>query len=183
MSVFKKPEAPSLAPSRAVPIGTTRTPEPEAIPAKRDPADMRCPECTSPDVRKVSLIFESGTKATKSVAVGVSNEVGVGVIGGSQQSLLAARLQPPRQDNSVPNGMAFLAALGVFGVLLIAALKGESALAFLLGLGLAALAWGWVRGLYLPQAERAYQTAMAHWQKQWCCMKCGHVFTWLNGRA
>ena len=108
--------------------------------------------------------------------------MGVGVIGGTQQSLLAARLQPPTQNNSVPNGMAFLAAAAVFVVMVVLTNLAQSAFLFVLGLFSAIVSWYWVRSLYLPDAIRVYQTATALWQKQWCCMKCGHVFAWVNAR-
>jgi hypothetical protein len=77
----------------------------------------------------------------------------------------------------MPNGIAFLAAVVVFGMLFVLAqMAGGHAGVFLLGLVAASGTWFWVRSLYLPQAERAYRAAMGHWQKQWCCMKCGHVF-------
>ena len=151
--------------------------------AKRDSGELRCPECASPDVRKVSLIFESGTKASHSVAVGMTgnNEAGVAVIGGQQQSLLASRLQPPRLAGD--GGRAFLAALAAFGFFFVLCLASQGN-AFLMFMAVLAPipAWLWVHNLYAPAAKQAHAAALAHWQKQWCCMKCGHVFAWVSGR-
>ena len=185
MSVFKKPEAPH-PPAAMRPVAMAARPisapvpnadAEEPVPAKRDLGEIRCPECASPDVRKVSLIFESGTKASRSVAVGVTgnNEAGVAVIGGQQQSLLASRLQPPKQAGD--GGRAFLVALATFGFffLLCLATSGNAFLMF--SAVLAPIpAWLWVHNQYAPAAKRAHEAALAHWQKQWCCMKCGHVF-------
>jgi hypothetical protein len=186
LSAFKKPEAPRLpAPMRPVVVASRPIPAPTAttvaeeplLPSNRKLADLSCPECASPDVRKVSLIFESGTKASRSVAVGMTgdNEAGVAVIGGQQQSLLASRLQPPKLAGD--GGRAFLAALATFGfffVLCVAA-GGHPSLLLLAGLVPIPI-WWWVHNLYAPAARQAYEAALAQWQKQWCCMKCGNVF-------
>jgi hypothetical protein len=194
VSVFKKPEPPRVGPA-SKPIGVASEAQAQSLvpsplaresgpaPSKRDIAEMQCPECASPDVRKVSLIFESGTKESRGVAVGMtgSNEVGVGVMGGTQQSLLASRLQPPKQVSG-DGGRAILAAIGSFLLLFLFSLA-ASGNGFLLALAFIAPApaWLWVHNLYAPAAQRAYEAAMTHWQKQWCCMKCGHVFAWVNG--
>src|SRR5207302_9837169 len=74
-----------------------RKPErPEPIQSKVSPTSvsMKCPDCACPDVRKVSMIVETGTKSTSSVAVGMTGDgdIGGSMIRGSQQSLLSSRL-------------------------------------------------------------------------------------------
>ncbi len=142
--------------------------------------ERRCPECASTDLRKVSMVYESGTKGTTSVALGATGDgdLGTAVIGGTQQSLLASRLQPPTHPGRSAAWTGFLLAFVVFIAALALVLRtaaGKIASIFLLGvvpLGVAGVGYWWVMAIKRPP----YVAALAHWARQWCCMRCGRVF-------
>jgi hypothetical protein len=160
-----------------------RKPEPrrtiQAV-AAPGPTERKCPECASTDVRKVSMVFESGTKESTSVAVGMTadGDIGSAVIGGTQQSLLAQRLQPPAHPSRTATWTGLLMGVGVFIAALALMLKTDAGGAtgfFLLAvvpLGVAGFGYWWVMAVKRPP----YVAALAQWARSWCCMRCGQVF-------
>ena len=158
-----------------------RKPEPRPL-AVAPPAatERKCPECASTDVRKVSMIYESGTKGSTGVAVGMTGDgdIGSAVISGTQQSLLAARLQPPAHPSRSATWTGLLMGVGVFIAALLLMLKTDAGgaagffLLVVLPLGVAGSGYWWVMAVKRP----LYVTALAQWTRQWCCMRCGRVF-------
>jgi len=174
-------------------------PDPVEAPAKRasPPAVKRatvkvgihCERCGSDDVRKLRVIWESGT------STGTARTTGVGFVGTedgfapmvasgttqiSQTTALAARCAPPNAKAYAPEGMMALLIFGIF-------------------LGLVAIGYGgitgeWVAVLILSTlaavvimvavkkspkradiaaGELAYRTALEAWERRYYCFRCG----------
>jgi hypothetical protein len=162
----------------AVQVATASPPTGAAF-AGRAGAEMKCPACASVDVKKVSLLFESGTKITQSVAVGItsSGEVGSAVIGGVGQSLLASRLRPPVDPHQTALYSAAAVAIIALAVFLIGgAAAGASSSVMMVLLLITACAS--IGTYYFTDTRQrpAYNVALTGWNKQWCCMRCGRVF-------
>lgn len=133
-----------------------------------------CPKCGSDDARKVSVIFEQGTTVNKmDPMVGVGGgggHLGLGVVAGVRwkgQSALAARLTPPtRTRDAVAAG---------WSVFILGAILGIAATApwwLVIGIIVGVTTYGLIERAQKP----AYQRALARWNRQWCCMRCGEVF-------
>jgi ribosomal protein L37AE/L43A len=181
MSVFKKPE-PSAGPS-ATRAQYLRISEPEVRGQAKgqDPKrldEMKCPECASTEVRRMSVVFEAGTTTTSGVAVGMTgaSDIGVGVVGGTQQSLLALRLRPPADPSRRSFWHGFLMSVVAFVVLLgLIVRPGNGVSLFLavagsLTVGVCVYVWS------VASSTPKHEAALARWRKQWCCMRCGHAF-------
>lgn len=149
-----------------------------------------CSACGSEDVRRVSLIHESGTRRLDAEASGttiglVGDELAVGstttAITGSDQTLLARRLTPPERRDETAGGRATFGCLGVVLATIMLGAIGDTA-----GLvGFLALAALWVAGFKnggpFIHEENArwnaheYPRLMAAWKRSVLCMRCGAV--------
>ena len=161
----------------------SRKPEPREEVRTKVPqivGERKCPDCASADVRKLSMVYESGTKRSTSVAVGMTGDgdVGGAVIGGTQQSLLASRLKPPTRASTMALRAGIVIGICAFIAGLVASVSiSASDIGFFLLLvvvPLAAAGFGinWVLSAQRPK----YEAALARWNSQWCCMRCGRVF-------
>lgn len=145
---------------------------------------IACPKCGSTEhYFKVSALYENDTSntASKTAGVGISLSGGVGVgVGssrGTQQTLLAARLQPPERPIK-PDSTAKAIALGIVTAALVATLAVASwyITAVIVGLlfGSGVLAMMGNSRAY-PRQLAQYHDDLARWQRQWICRRCGEV--------
>ena len=161
----------------------TRRPEavvvaqPQRPTASDQAAAIACPSCGSTDTRKASLMYELGTKTKAGVAIGGTGQgqLGGAVLGGKEQSLLATRLAPPKEDTSVAAANAWFTALALFIVgWIIAAFSTAASPLFILVLP--AIAGIVVYKITKARKRPEFVAAAAKWNKQWCCVRCGAVF-------
>lgn len=143
--------------------------------------DLACPACKGSDVRRVSLVFKQGTSAlelsTSSVGIGVGGgHVGIGIgdssTSGSQQTLLARELAPPRKAEF---GIAAL--LLVVGIIVLVTGGSAGGTPTAVGVGAVLLLVG---GLLAKRANdfntKEHPTLLATWERSFLCLRCGTRF-------
>lgn len=143
--------------------------------------ELSCPVCRSTDVRRVSLIFKHGTSTLNlsgsTLGIGAARgHLGIGVgetaTSGSQQSLLAQELAPPRMRR--PEDGRWLLMLGVTVSLIgLSGTWGGGAIVFGLFIAL-------IGGALFKQAtdwnKREYPELQARWERSFLCLRCGGQF-------
>ena len=134
---------------------------------------MTCSDCHSPDLRKVSLIYESGLTISNSrsvgggIGVGTGLGVGVGVGGGRSRgkhvTALAARLAPPEHE-------------GVAGLILVTIIVVFVALGFHLywAFAIAGLT-AYFAFLGIRHNLKVYPVLHARWAASFMCQRCGWI--------
>jgi hypothetical protein len=141
---------------------------------------MNCPKCDSPDIRKFSVIYESGTTVGdfSGGAVGVSGDGGLagGILAGSSgsQTLLAKRVTPPQSHTGAVFVIAIVAAIVTY--IAVNKLSDGS-----LGLGFGAFTLFMVLFAALllilnSSLVRSLPARKKLWENSWLCMKCGYAF-------
>lgn len=174
-------------------------PDPVEAPAKRatSPAVKRntvkvgihCERCGSDDVRKLRVIWESGT------STGTAKTTGVGFVGTedgfepvvasgttqiSQTTTLAARCAPPDPRAYQPQGMGGSLIVGVIlGVVAIVfgGVTGNWLVVMILATMAAVFVMTGVKGAPkradIAAGELAYRTALEAWERRYYCFRCG----------
>ena len=154
---------------------------------------LACPKCDSSDVRRLSIIFGSGTTdvSLQSATLGLAtygDDIGVGVANtatsGKQQSLLARQVAPPAPRQSSSGCVVILGLVATFagiGLGLSAFHKWslEAAIGgiFLVGIGI----------LFIRESRRNAEEVNRYnreewlklkqaWDRSFLCMRCGHRF-------
>ena len=156
----------------------------EAAPAatrQRPKGSKDCPQCESPETRSFEMAYATSTTSGSLVASSFNFEIGTTVTGGTltQQSVLAAYVRPPAlPSGSTPLPLFIL--LGVFAgsipLILFAALNYTAfGVLTLVATTVAIAIPGSRRGEEEYRKRKAdYLRAVAHWQRSWICMRCGH---------
>lgn len=152
-----------------------------------------CPNCSSSDTRKLSIIYSQGTSSIETTTVGVgAGTHGLRAIGaahslGTSQSELAKQLAPPKKKSTAaPFGAAIGAGLvfGVFGDVLYNStfgLQGEAAnnaagYVLLAGFGLAFLGAIPMYREAKAYNEDTYPAEYAKWDRKYFCLRCANIF-------
>jgi len=143
-----------------------------------------CPSCKSDDVRKLSVIYESGTTVGSLSASGLGmtrDALGGGVMTGELKTgtLLAQRAAPPKPVTSFGMaalfcflGLVFLA-LSIVGLVKGGTVESIS-ITFLISVVLLALG---VAAFRMNEKEQTvFAKRKSEWAKTWLCMKCGEKF-------
>jgi hypothetical protein len=134
------------------------------------------------------VAFASGTKKGFTLGLGAGNHGGLGIMGlsSTDQSLLAKQMAPPVQpklENTSGCGIAVLGiSLSVFLGASVSAFGSSAAGATIVIVGVIATIFASHSAENRFQAETAtveatYQKELGEWEKQWVCLRCGHVFT------
>lgn len=160
--------------------------------------EWRCPACNGDNTQRVNVLFASGLGASLGggVAADRTGNVGAGFAVGLRASLLSLAMMPPREPKistlwpSVGGATAFVIYLlfaipmgqraeqmeGIFLGLV------GSLLEFLVFMGftLPIFVYLWIAHRLQSQLEESelpkYRAAMARWQRQVFCRRCGQVF-------
>jgi hypothetical protein len=145
-------------------------------------AEPHCPSCNSKTVQACGMGFASGTRRSESL--GISSRGRTYYRTGRSSSILASALAPPQKEGV---SMIFVLMLlgGLFGCAVWYAKyasgysspfnQGEKWLGLLLAIGATA---GGLWGISADSARTSQEHAgaMAKWNKQWYCKKCGSIF-------
>lgn len=150
---------------------------------------IECPECGSQDVRKVSMVYEMGVQKTRSHSMGggaalslLGPIIGAGgsISRGRHESLLAARIGPPKKRRPVSMAVLVFFGMGSFGMGIpivlgvvfgnvVAVIAYVAYLIALFALPLYILVDGFRYNKKLPRL-------LAKWENLFVCERCGEVF-------
>jgi hypothetical protein len=134
---------------------------------------MNCPKCNSSDTRKFSILYQSGTTLGDFTGGGIggsSSGLGGGIFSGNSknQTLLAQRVAPPKEDSNLPAVTWIAAIVGFIVTLPFGCGFGITAFAVVfIGLGLV---------LAIGNSGDSLSARRKRWENSWLCMKCGHGF-------
>lgn len=135
-------------------------------------AHYDCVSCGSGDTQRVSLAYDLGSTRGRSVtrAGDMFSRSGYGAITGTDtHTLLAGRIRPPRSHRVLAGSFVVLSL-----TLYVEALVHSRALLY--GVWVPALAYaGWARWRNRQLAEEKDL-----WERQFVCLRCGHIFTPLS---
>lgn len=180
-------EAPLAPPQSAVPPPVDT--QPSAPSAQNAPTrkNLRCPQCGSANVRRLRIVYESGTVRTSGfVSGGYIGDGGfygtyTGSVSGKQQSLLAKKCAPPRkrQGGGIFLTLVILAImLGACILLNVEKSPGDEVpvpcLVFLAGL-MAAVGVVWSVKDYLWNRNE-FPRLRDSWERSFLCFRCGAIF-------
>ncbi|MEQ1857289.1 MAG: hypothetical protein ABL963_12580 [Longimicrobiales bacterium] len=137
--------------------------------------DLSCPHCTSPDVRRFSILYKQGTADSSSVSH-VAGSAGSGFASGTvststvSMTKIAQETAPPRgKDVVTPGFFTILGALGLFSTF---GMAGPWRIRWLVML-LVSAPFFYLRKRYnrtvLPGLK-------SKWDRSFLCMKCGESF-------
>jgi hypothetical protein len=139
---------------------------------------MVCQQCASPDIQKLSLVYENGLShiATSSGGVGVGvgmGGIGVGVGGGrtrgTQVSVTALKAAPPKQRTST--GAVWMVIFAFIGLCCMAG-SNEVRVVGLFFFGFATLGYFAMRSV--GQYNRNVWPPLWHaWDAAYLCLRCG----------
>lgn len=141
---------------------------------------MQCAKCTSSDITKLSLVYESGLShintRTSGVGIGIGRGgIGVGVGGGrtrgTQISTTAAKAAPPAKQR-YGKRMTFGVILALFGLSMFSARGGIGGGAMFLLVG-AALIWSAVTAMRWN--SNAWPGLYQAWDSSYLCGRCGYM--------
>ena len=139
-------------------------------------AVMVCPHCNSNDVRKLSLIYASGTFETKGQMHGSSYGGRSGFYFGrfrrQTQSRLSAAASPPRKGRYTP--LALLWLIGFFIVMAFAGRGRISTTMALFSVSYVLLLPGLVIGMFVYNLV-VYPAKNRLWDAKFMCQRCGAV--------
>ncbi|TAM88874.1 hypothetical protein EPN42_08535 [bacterium] len=126
---------------------------------------MYCASCDSPDVRKLSLVYESGLTLVKTNTTGIGIGAGLGVGGastrGTHVTALAAKAAPPKKQSAG----VFLFLTVVCGALIFANhWWSVGALIFLIA---------YFNGR--EKFDKEYRARYAAWDAAYLCDRCGAI--------
>jgi hypothetical protein len=138
---------------------------------------MNCPKCSSENVQKLSVIYQSGTHKinTSSTTVGGGYMSGPGIGMGSttttgkQQSIMAKMAAPPPKRSYAPSLMAIL------GFLMVVVNLDNGGTYGFLGLAIIAASIVWVYFAYQYNTGE-WKQKQSIWQASWHCNKCGEMY-------
>jgi hypothetical protein len=155
---------------------------------RRNYMDLRCPQCNSSDLKKVSLTYEEGlyrvNTRTRLIGLllgsaGPSALLGRASTKGSHQTDLSRRLRPPMKWSYLKLvgwfGLIFLISLVGYAQIVMASpppvqsLPGELFAAFLCGAFILLLAVIWKHN------HSTYPIEYAKWDRSFVCQRCGAV--------
>ncbi len=144
-----------------------------------------CPACGGSQLRKASVIYESGTSFTLGGGLGLGGDGALGLIGGGRtRSVLAGRLAPPAEPSAAGAVFAAAASLALLipagGLLFTAHAYLGVILAAIAAAGLVGMRSAWHN---FRAEQRHYVARLAAWQLAWVCLACGHLFSPAAGRA
>ncbi len=154
--------------------------------ASSDPNKKACPSCYSENTQTIKMAVLSGTTTSKSVGVGITGnlDVGVATMGTKSDTALAASLKPgPKPLDYPPTGcLVFVAILtGIVGVLLVTS-DGKIFGAIMLGLSALFCLMAWAvkkddKNPIVPIEIQKWEQKNKLFETGWICHKCGH--TWI----
>lgn len=151
-----------------------------------------CPKCQTTDIKKASLMYESEIKSLDLSTAGVGGGIGsggnkgVGVFGassrGTQVSLLAQRLAPPKEAHA-GGGVVFAFIGAIFFTICSVAcfIDKDSSGGVVTGI-IAVLCYSYFSGNYSKfksEEERLKKVNIEErkkWENSWFCTRCGEVF-------
>lgn len=161
-------------------------------------AEWRCPACNSDNTQRVNVLFASGLGASIAggLAAGRAGQVGAGLAVGLKTSLLSVAMMPPREPKISTLWPSVWAAMASVVYLMFAIPIGQQTeqwegvvlgilapiLQFFLVMGVMfpVFVYLWVAQRMKAQLEKAelpkYRAAMARWQRQVFCHRCGQLF-------
>ena len=147
---------------------------------------LGCPKCEGSDVRRLSVVYGSGTSSltSESGSIGIADVGGHLALGGAQtsskgtqQSLLARQVAPPPKRDATGGGCLAVCAVivGTVGIASFSSSPFEGIawllFAVLLGVG----AERRVSSVDRYNAEE-WTKLKAAWDRSFLCMRCGHRF-------
>ena len=133
---------------------------------------LQCPECSSENVQRVPMAFESGISTVHSHTKGVGlvgGGLGVGAArtSGVQQSALSKKLTPPMKRKIKGAIILF-----IIGFIILSGLPGGAKI-----LGLLMMAGGGAMGYLAFQFNKKdYPILLNKWQSSFYCNVCGSIF-------
>lgn len=136
---------------------------------------MVCPSCSSNDVRKLSLIYASGTYDSTGVCRGVVlSEGGLGVFRGrrrsKQQSKLSKLAAPPIRRRLLRPLLYGIAGIFVFPLVRVSRHVWDA-----LFLSYCAAVILYLGGALLYNVF-GYPKSLRHWESLFMCQRCGEIF-------
>ena len=155
---------------------------------------MHCPNCNSPNVRKLSVIVQEGTSQVAVTATMTPAWPGGGKqqISGTQtvRTALAQRFAPPREPTGALYVLAFFLVIfaGLYAAFQIAPIVYRHySLVHALVAGVAALCFtfwilmkGWDKLHYEVlggrEASARHREALERWRRSWHCGQCGILY-------
>ena len=135
---------------------------------------MVCPNCNSMDLKKLSLIYVSGTYESKGriggLFLGSSDGLLLGKYKGTSQYLLSKMVRPPRKRSYIVPLIFWL--IGFFVVM---AFAGRGKLSWMIGflsIGYVLLFPGYIVGALLYNFF-VYPKKFRAWNEEFMCQRCG----------
>jgi phage FluMu protein Com len=148
----------------------------------------KCPKCRSDQVQRFSVLQQMGTSAGRAVTIGGAvtghgHGLGIGVTGGTRQSLLAARVaRPIKPVDRPPVGGVILGAIvgSVIGFKLFPPGTTTDP-SWIIGLLLAGAVLGGFATRTLTARDRKERTMrfeeqLKIWESSFLCLRCDEVF-------
>jgi predicted RNA-binding Zn-ribbon protein involved in translation (DUF1610 family) len=158
------------------------------LPLRASPMELRCPNCGSMDLKRVSLAYEEGLSGIKAKSRlrglsfgddGPSVFVGTTTTNGIAQTQLSTRLRPPRKWSYIKLvgwlGLALLILLIVYVHIVmvrsaqVSSAPGEVGAAICLG------AFAFVCAVVWRHNHLKYPQEFAKWDRSFVCGRCGTV--------
>jgi hypothetical protein len=145
----------------------------------REHGKFECPNCHSGNIQQFELAYESSLSnlGLTTVGVGFGDDLGLGagISGGSSQTMLSAKLEPPEQRAVVG---PIVASLLVGGLVFFPAGR-VPGLVFRRAAGAADLPWHsaalW-RTAITCGIKRVWPKEMDEWYHSYICLRCGECF-------
>lgn len=146
---------------------------------KKEINELKCKSCNSDNIRKLSIIYESGTANFDGKASGSGSTLGTFGVGlnsysstfnGSSMSLLAEKASPPMKFRY------FLVLKNLLIFMFIGIVLGniydfvESFVNFFYFFFVIVYVLGWIYNKYVYKPEKII------WDKSFMCLKCGEIF-------
>jgi hypothetical protein len=148
--------------------------------------DLRCSNCNSTDLKKVSLAYQEGTYDIRTrtgirgllfAGGGPGVLVGGATTRGSQQSALAKRLSPPSKWSYVKlvlsSGVVTLIALFFYVQHVMSSPPPVSSLPAKLYVVFAPIVLLLVLGIFWRHNQSVYPKRFAEWDRSYICQRCG----------
>jgi hypothetical protein len=140
---------------------------------------LQCPRCNSNDIKKISLVYESGAQNINALSSGISSG---GIFGsnaafyGTATSLWAQRFSPPGKYIRGLGVFYTVFALLIFMVIAISRASSKTSIFIFFG-GLAILIVIIFFGLRKhKERTKEYRQLLHKWRCSWVCTKCGNIF-------
>jgi hypothetical protein len=150
--------------------------------------DLRCTQCNSPDLKRVSLVYQEGLFRTKSRGrllglvfgdSGPSFVVGGSMTKGTRQSDLSSLLKPPEKWSyfklTFRFGVAAFLAFVAYVVVVIVSTPPVSSLPIKLYVAIAPIVFCALLFLTWRHNHLVYPVQFARWNNSFHCERCGAV--------